>query len=101
MYSIVLMMTLSGGASAPAAAEDRAFAPNARVGSHLVQSLDKKCCKGCCGCCGCYGCYGGCHGCYGGWGCYGCGGCCGGVIYMAPAAKPKTDGGKKEDGKKK
>jgi len=51
MYSVVLMMALSGGADLPA--------------SHG--------CKGCCG--GCYSCYGCCGGCYG---CSGCNGCKGG-----------------------
>jgi uncharacterized protein (TIGR03000 family) len=63
MYSVVLMMALSGGAEVP----------------------DRGGCHGCHGCRGgCYG--GGCHGCYGGGGCYGCwgggyGGCCGGGCY--------------------
>lgn len=64
MYSVVMMMALSG----------------------TPVTVDR--CRGChCGCRGCHGCYGGwgCHGCYGwgchgcwGWGCYGCHGCWGG-----------------------
>jgi uncharacterized protein (TIGR03000 family) len=52
MYSLVLMVALSGGAEAPAFGH-------------------------CCGCCGCYSCCGchGCHGCCGCWGCHGCHGC--------------------------
>lgn len=68
MYSVVLMMALSGSADVPACHHHS--------------------CGGCYGCCGCYGghgccgCWGGCYGCGGGcWGgCYGCygGGCWGG-----------------------
>lgn len=63
MYSLVLMMALSGSADMPAA-----------HGCH-------GCCGGCYGCNGCTG--GGCHGCHGGkhrrkHGCHGCHGCCGG-----------------------
>jgi uncharacterized protein (TIGR03000 family) len=73
MYSLVLMMALSGGVEAPAGHHD--------------------CCGGCYGCCGgwsCggYGCCGCCGGCHGGHGCHGCHGghsffhhhdsCCGG-----------------------
>jgi len=73
MYSVVMMMALSGGAQVP----DWGW-------------------RGCCGCCGgwtCSGCCGGCSGCCGGWawhgGCCGwhrfhhrwsCCGCCGGYI---------------------
>lgn len=62
MYSIVLIMALSGSAEVPA--------------GHG--------CHGCCGCSGCHGCHGckgchGCHGCHGRkHGCHGCHGCCGG-----------------------
>lgn len=59
MYSVVLMMAVSGGVDLP-----------------------DRCRRGCCGCyCSCYsgcygGCHGGCHGCWGGmyagcWGCHG------------------------------
>lgn len=53
MYSLVLMMALTGSGEAPA------------FGHH-----------GCHGCCG--GCWGGCHGLFGGHGCHGC---CGGYSY--------------------
>ncbi len=74
MYSIVLIMALSGGAEAPAfdnGPERVGFA------SHELNRFHR--------CCGCYG---GCWGCYG---CYGCGysccggccyGCCGGVVVV-------------------
>ncbi len=87
MYSVVLMMALTGSAEVPA--------------GHG--------CHGCCGCHGCHGCRGchgrkhGCHGCHGCYGCCGgyygcCGGyygCCGGyygccgcygAVVPAPAA---------------
>jgi uncharacterized protein (TIGR03000 family) len=47
MYSVVVMMALSGTPAVPDFGR-------------------------CNGCYGCYGCYGGCYGCYGGWGCHGC-----------------------------
>ena len=73
MYSIVLMLSLSGGADAPAADLGRA---------NNTHRLERGRRGGCYGCYGCYGgCYGGCWGCYGG--CYGgyrygCCGCWGG-----------------------
>ena len=83
MYSVLLMMALSGGAEAPA------FGHHGCCGG--CYGADYSCCGGCWGCCGydsgcCGGCYGGHHhghhhGCCGGdWGCcgYDCGGCCGG-----------------------
>jgi uncharacterized protein (TIGR03000 family) len=92
MYSIVLMMALTGSADAPA------------LGHHGCGG----CCGGCYGCSGCYGCCGGCYG--GGYvysGCYGScyGGCWGG--YMMPAApagapeKPPEKMPKPTDGKDK
>jgi uncharacterized protein (TIGR03000 family) len=77
MYSVVLMMAMTGAGDAPAG------------------MLHHGCCGGCSGysCSGCYGCCGGCcgggkhhggHGCCGGkhhgghHGCHGCHGCCGG-----------------------
>ena len=59
MYSVVLMMALTGGAEAP------------EFGGR---------CGGCSGCHGCNGCSGGCHGCRGGKHsrCHGCSGCNGG-----------------------
>lgn len=50
MYSVVMMMALSG----------------------TPVTVDR--CHRCHGCWGCYGCWGchGCWGCWGGWGCYGC-----------------------------
>ncbi len=65
MYSMVLLVALTGTADAPAWGHHRGCG-----------------CWGCgCGCYGgCYGCWGGCYGCYGGyscgcWGGYGCYGC--------------------------
>ena len=90
MYSVVMMMALSGGAEVP------------QFG-----------CGGCCGyCSGSYGCSGGygcrgCNGCRGGYSCgggysygggYGCCGCCGGGgIYMPPAGE-QLPGPKKRKG---
>src|SRR5437762_1111793 len=54
MYSVVLLMALSGSADTPSLGWG---------------------CKGCCGCCG-YDCSGCCGGCCGGW----CGGGCGGGL---------------------
>lgn len=82
MYSVVMMLALSGSAEVP------------EFGHHRGCSGCYGSCYGCYGgyscygCNGCYGgCYGGCHGCYGGhgWrhghhgysGCYGCSGCYG------------------------
>jgi uncharacterized protein (TIGR03000 family) len=93
MYSVVLMLALSGGADAPAL-NDVPAEPVARYGDHgrkeyrLLGGRRGGCCGGSCG--GCYGggYYGGCSGgcCGGGYygGCYGgrysgsCGGCYGG-----------------------
>jgi uncharacterized protein (TIGR03000 family) len=90
MYSVVLMMALSGGADAPAMSNAPAE-PVARYGDHGHKQYR---CGGCYG--GCYGGwgYGGCgggggYGCYGGYrggygGCYGggyYGGCYGGASY--------------------
>jgi uncharacterized protein (TIGR03000 family) len=89
MYSVVLMMALSGGADAPAMSSVPAE-PAARYGDHghkeyRLFGRRRGCCGGgCCGggCCGgCYGgpYYGGSRGCCGG--CYGSrysGGCSGG-----------------------
>jgi uncharacterized protein (TIGR03000 family) len=91
MYSVVLMMALSGSA-----AETPTFCRGRCNG-----------CDSCWGCNGCYGCRGsrrhrchgcrGCHGwgCYGGWGCHsswGCYGCSGTVVVPAnPPAAPKEE----------
>lgn len=58
MYSVVLLMAMSGSVDTPSLGWG---------------------CKGCCGCCGydCSGCSG-CHGCCGGFKLFGCKGCCGG-----------------------
>jgi uncharacterized protein (TIGR03000 family) len=86
MYSVVLLMALSGGADAPAA-----HGCNGCNGCHGGRS------HGCNGCNGCNGCHGGrsrggrrhnCHGCNGCYGCNGCHGsynCCGCYGYAAPA----------------
>jgi hypothetical protein len=89
MYSVVLMMALSGGADAPTLSDVPAE-PAARYGDHGHKQYrlfgGRR--GGGCGCCG--GCYGGCYGssyggCQGGWyggGCYGCyGGRYGGWAY--------------------
>ncbi len=66
MYSLVLMVALSGGAEAPA------------FGHGCCGCYS---CCGCHGCHGCCGCFGGlfhhCHGCCGCYSCCGCYGCCG------------------------
>jgi uncharacterized protein (TIGR03000 family) len=97
MYSVVLMMALSGGADVPALNDVQAE-PAAKYGDHghkeyrLFGGRRGGCHGGGGGCCGSYGgCYGGGYGgCYGGGG-YGCtgrviygggyGGCTGGVGY--------------------
>jgi uncharacterized protein (TIGR03000 family) len=76
MYSVVLMMALSGGADVPAS-NQTAVEPVAKYGDHSHKQY-RHGCHGCCGgwggCCGGWGgCYGGRGGCCGGWGgCYGC-----------------------------
>jgi uncharacterized protein (TIGR03000 family) len=75
MYSVVLMMALSGGADAPAM--NTAYAePAARYGDHGHKEYRLRGRRG--GCCGgsCGGCYGGSYGCCGG---RYYGGCCGGA----------------------
>ncbi len=76
MYSVVLMMALSGGAATPAF-------------GHRCSGCDcsgcscSSSCSGwsCSGCSGCHGCHGrsrkGCHGCHGCSSCHGCNGCSG------------------------
>lgn len=95
MYSLVLMVSLSGGADLPAwqDAPGRASIPGQNV--HELNRRRGGChgCRGG-GCSG--GCYGGCYG--GGYGCYGSGyGCCGGGYggygcgggyYGAPGGRP-------------
>jgi uncharacterized protein (TIGR03000 family) len=89
MYSVVLMMALSGGADAPALSDVPAESA-ARYGDHGHKQYRLFGGHRGGGCGGCYGCYGGgCYGCYGGvyyGGCYGCcggcyGGCYGGAYY--------------------
>src|SRR5215813_13219947 len=99
MYSLVLMMALGNGATAPGIDiyQPKEVASLASHGHTLNRRGCYGCsgcwgchgcrgcygCGGCHGCWGCWGCYGGCHGCwgcYGGW-CYGCGGCYGGYAY--------------------
>jgi len=88
MYSMVLMMALSNGATAVSLDPESGYAASARFGNQLPGAqLDRKGCNGCKGGHGCHGkkgcngCYGGCYGCYGGYayschggysyGCYG------------------------------
>jgi len=66
MYSVVLMMALSGGAEVP------------EFGCRCNGGCSGASCHGCRGGHGCRGCNGGCHGCRGGHGCRGCNGCHGG-----------------------
>jgi uncharacterized protein (TIGR03000 family) len=108
MYSLVLMMALSGSAEAPTFGK----------GCNGCNGCWASSCNGCCGgysCHGCHGCCGGrgflgglfgknkgCHGCNGchGYSCHGCSGChgavytgcCGGTV-VAPAApaEPKKE----------
>ena len=83
MYSLVLMMALGNGATAPSidATERPTFASFANHNHTLNRGRGCHGCHGCYGCHGCWGCYGcSCYGCYGCWsyGCYGCwGGCWG------------------------
>jgi uncharacterized protein (TIGR03000 family) len=129
MYSVVLMMALSGGGDV--VAWQSTTGPKGRVAVEQTQQMNRCGCRGCRGCHGCYGgCYCGgyggyCHGCYGGGyyggcrgygygggychGCYGGGyyGCCGGygggyyiMPYMPPAGGPPPGGPPPKDGDK-
>jgi len=90
MYSVVLMMALSGGGEAPALHHHGCNGCSGCSGCSGYVSSCCGCsgyvssCSGCSGCSGCGGCYGGHHhhrhhGCCGcsGSACYGCSGCCG------------------------
>ena len=116
MYSLVLMMALSGSADAPAGL----------FGGHGCNGgcSGYSCSGGCSGSChggghklfGGHGCRGGCHGCHGGYGCCGGGyactggagctgavgaGCAGGVpVAPAPKAADKMPEDKKPEDKK-
>src|SRR5215467_14355091 len=85
MYSVVVLMALSGGVDTPDM--------GGRRGCHGGRGCYGGCYGG-----GCYGGgYGGCYGggCFGGYGgCYG-GGCYGGMIMMPPAGGPKPMPGPK------
>jgi len=72
MYSVVLMMALSGGAEVPE------FGCRCNGGCSGCHGCRGDRCHGCRGCNGCHGCRGGhgCHGCRGGR-CHGCNGCSG------------------------
>ncbi|MBM4073039.1 MAG: TIGR03000 domain-containing protein [Planctomycetes bacterium] len=73
MYSVVMMMALSG----TPVTVDRCRGCHCGCGCYCGCY-----CGGCYGCWGCHGCRGyrchGCHGCWGCYGCYGCHGCYGG-----------------------
>jgi uncharacterized protein (TIGR03000 family) len=77
MYSIVLAMALSNGATIPAIdARERFDVGSYATHGHTV-NRGCRCSGGCYG--GCYGCWGGCYGgCHGGWGCHSRGRCHGG-----------------------
>ncbi len=116
MYSVVMMMALSGGADVPALGHRRGGCCGCE-GSCSGYSSGCNGCDGCHGgrrhrrhghdCCGCHGgnscsgCHGydmcGCHGmmagCYGGMGCYGSMGCYGGMP-MEGHPMPPPQGGK-------
>src|SRR5262249_54968552 len=66
MYSVVLMLSLSGGADATAADLGRAHDNVNRLACGRRRGGCHGCSGGCYG--GCYGCYGCWGGCYGGWG---------------------------------
>jgi len=84
MYSLVLMMALSGSAEAPS------FGGRGCNGCNGCNGCWASSCNGCCGGYSCHGCSGSCNGCRGGFlgglfgknkgchGCNGCNGCCGG-----------------------
>ncbi len=75
MYSVVLMMAVSGGAEIP--------------------DFHRRRCHRCHGCSYCWGCYG-CQGCHGYYRCHGCYGCCRGVILMPQRPKEKIPPPKKK-----
>ena len=78
MYSIVMVMALSGGAEVSAWQDVPGRVSATADHGHRLNRRGRGC-DGCCG--GCYGCYGGCCGCYGG--CYGgWGGCHGGYVIV-------------------
>src|SRR5262245_53429459 len=92
MYSVVVLLALSGGSEAPD------MGRGCRGGGCSGCSGYVSSCHGCMGyASGCHGCRGGgrrhgCHGCRGGGGCHGystaCHGCCGGagpIMYRAGA----------------
>jgi len=121
MYSVVLLMALSGGAETPALGHG-CHGCNGCSGCHVASCHGCHGCHGCHksrGCHGCHGCHGlfschGCHGCHGcssscgGYGCssshggYVCSGNCGGYVcggapaYVAPAAEMPAPGKKQE-----
>ncbi len=122
MYSIVLMMALSGSAEAPAFCHGcmgcsgcyggGCSGCSGCHGGFLSGLFSRHGCHGCNGCAGCYGggcygggCYGGGYGCYGGGcyggyagGCYGGGyGCTGGMMYTMPPATGAPPAGKPDD----
>ncbi|MBY0523996.1 MAG: TIGR03000 domain-containing protein [Gemmataceae bacterium] len=104
MYSLVLMMALSGSADAPANHGCHGCSGchgcySSCHGCHGCHGGHKKHgCHGCHGCNSCYGCYGSCTGysCCGGYACYGsgCMGCYGGAPVVAPPPPPPA---KKDD----
>jgi uncharacterized protein (TIGR03000 family) len=112
MYSVVLMMALTGSADVPACHRScHGCYGGGCFGGGCHGGRGGHGCHGGYGCNG-GGCYGGGYGCYGGgyaYGCYGggyggCygggyGGCYGGGMIMAPAGTaPKMEGGKKPEG---
>lgn len=98
MYSVVLMMALSGGAELPAGHGCKCCGCNC-CGCYSCCGCNCKGCHGCKKCHGCNGCH--CCGCYGCCGYHGCCGghvvCCGGAA--APAAKPEEIKKKPEEKK--
>jgi uncharacterized protein (TIGR03000 family) len=95
MYSMVMMMALTGTADAAECGRHRCNGCYGCYGGYACYGCNG--CTGCYGCNGCGGCFGfrGCHGCNGGLfhGCHGCNGCYGGCAgcfggYMMPYTVP-------------
>lgn len=92
MYSVVLMLAVSGGAELP---ERGCCSCSCSCRGCSKCSKCSKChgcrkchgCNGCHGCHGCHGCYSSCHGCHGYVGCTG--GCHGGAPVIVPGVAPE------------
>ncbi|GIW81103.1 MAG: hypothetical protein KatS3mg105_2910 [Gemmatales bacterium] len=102
MYSVVMMMALTGAAETPDGIFLRrgcscysCYSCSSCYCSGRRRIFGRRWCRGCYSCHGCWGCHG-CHGCcsscHGCHACYGCHGCCAAPAKSEPA-KPKEKAG--------